>query len=238
MLTPRAGCSKPAGEAGVARFVYTSTTSLYGDAMLPEAGAAVWVTEELDAAAARHLRRDQAGGGSGMPGRRARRPRLCKPCACRAAFRGRSASRRNLPSVPRRGRGGRRAGARARARDGTSADSRSTMFRRRRHSRARTAGGLFEDAASVLLERHPWAAAEFAPPRLAVATVHRPCLCCRQGDRRARLPSGARFRRAVQAAGRPDRPPRRIEDVERRLSRARRGTVGRRRATCTARSCR
>lgn len=36
-----------AGEAGVTRFVYTSTTSLYGDAMLPEAGEAVWVTEEL-----------------------------------------------------------------------------------------------------------------------------------------------------------------------------------------------
>ncbi len=35
------------GEAGVGRFVYTSTTSLYGDAMLPEAGAAVWVTEDL-----------------------------------------------------------------------------------------------------------------------------------------------------------------------------------------------
>ncbi|HEU0224789.1 MAG TPA: NAD(P)-dependent oxidoreductase [Steroidobacteraceae bacterium] len=34
------------GEAGVTRFVYTSTTSLYGDAMLPQ-GAAVWVTEEL-----------------------------------------------------------------------------------------------------------------------------------------------------------------------------------------------
>lgn len=34
------------GEAGVRRFVYTSTTSLYGEAMLPR-GAAVWVTEAL-----------------------------------------------------------------------------------------------------------------------------------------------------------------------------------------------
>ncbi|MBX3703846.1 MAG: NAD(P)-dependent oxidoreductase [Steroidobacteraceae bacterium] len=34
------------GDAGVGRFVYTSTTSLYGDAMLPQA-AAVWVTEAL-----------------------------------------------------------------------------------------------------------------------------------------------------------------------------------------------
>lgn len=35
------------GEAGVRRFVYTSTTSLYGDALVPDADAAVWVTEEL-----------------------------------------------------------------------------------------------------------------------------------------------------------------------------------------------
>ena len=35
------------GEAGVCRFVYTSTTSLYGDAMLPADGAAAWVTESL-----------------------------------------------------------------------------------------------------------------------------------------------------------------------------------------------
>jgi len=35
------------GEAGVRRFVYTSTTSLYGDAMLPVDGAAAWVTESL-----------------------------------------------------------------------------------------------------------------------------------------------------------------------------------------------
>lgn len=35
------------GEAGVARFVYTSTTSLYGDALVPDAGGAVWVTEDL-----------------------------------------------------------------------------------------------------------------------------------------------------------------------------------------------
>lgn len=35
------------GEAGVVRFVYTSTTSLYGDALLPDAGGAIWVTEDL-----------------------------------------------------------------------------------------------------------------------------------------------------------------------------------------------
>jgi UDP-glucose 4-epimerase len=35
------------GDAGVRRFVYTSTTSLYGDALLPTDGGAVWVTESL-----------------------------------------------------------------------------------------------------------------------------------------------------------------------------------------------
>jgi nucleoside-diphosphate-sugar epimerase len=37
------------GEAGVRRFVYTSTTSLYGDSLLPTDGRAVWVTEALPA---------------------------------------------------------------------------------------------------------------------------------------------------------------------------------------------
>ena len=36
------------GEAGVGRFVYTSTTSLYGDALVPRDRAAVWVTEDLE----------------------------------------------------------------------------------------------------------------------------------------------------------------------------------------------
>jgi len=35
------------GELGIRRFIYTSSTSLYGDALLPESGEAVWVTEEL-----------------------------------------------------------------------------------------------------------------------------------------------------------------------------------------------
>jgi nucleoside-diphosphate-sugar epimerase len=38
-----AACS----EAGIRRFVYTSTTSLYGLALVPANGKAVWVTEEL-----------------------------------------------------------------------------------------------------------------------------------------------------------------------------------------------
>ncbi|MFZ2508317.1 MAG: NAD(P)-dependent oxidoreductase [Steroidobacteraceae bacterium] len=36
------------GEAGISRFVYTSTTSLYGHALVPAGGEAVWVTEELE----------------------------------------------------------------------------------------------------------------------------------------------------------------------------------------------
>ncbi len=35
------------GEAGISRFVYTSTTSLYGHALVPAGSEAVWVTEEL-----------------------------------------------------------------------------------------------------------------------------------------------------------------------------------------------
>jgi UDP-glucose 4-epimerase len=36
-----------AAEAGVRRVVYTSTTSVYGEALVPTGGRAVWVTEEL-----------------------------------------------------------------------------------------------------------------------------------------------------------------------------------------------
>jgi nucleoside-diphosphate-sugar epimerase len=35
------------GEAGIGRFVYTSTTSLYGGALVPAGIEAVWVTEDL-----------------------------------------------------------------------------------------------------------------------------------------------------------------------------------------------
>jgi nucleoside-diphosphate-sugar epimerase len=36
------------GGAGISRFVYTSTTSLYGRALMPAGGRAVWVTEDLE----------------------------------------------------------------------------------------------------------------------------------------------------------------------------------------------
>ena len=50
------------GEAGVGRFVYTSTTSLYGDALVPDARERGLGHRGPGAQAARHLRRDQARG--------------------------------------------------------------------------------------------------------------------------------------------------------------------------------
>ncbi len=41
------GLLSACGAAGIQRFVYTSTTSLYGRALLPSGGQAVWVTEDL-----------------------------------------------------------------------------------------------------------------------------------------------------------------------------------------------
>lgn len=148
-----------AGEAGVARFVYTSTTSLYGDAMLPELGEAAWVTESL-----------------------APRPRdvydetkLAAEAACAEAARGGLACTalrmsRCFPEEPRlvavyrlyRGVEAddvAQAHELALARDGAGFEafnvSAPSPFTRADCRR------LYEDAASVILERHPWAEAEF-----------------------------------------------------------------------------
>ncbi len=148
-----------AGEAGVARFVYTSTTSLYGDAMLPEAGEAVWVDEAL-----------------------APRPRdvydetkLAAEDACRVAARHGLACvalrmSRCFPEEPR-------LVAVYRLHRGVDAEDVAQA-----HELALAGAGmgfevynvsapppferadcrrLLEDAAAVLLERHPWAEAEF-----------------------------------------------------------------------------
>lgn len=149
-----------AGEAGVARFVYTSTTSLYGDAMLPASGAAVWVTESL-----------------------APRPRdiydetkLAAEAACA------DAARQGLPCVALRMSRcfpeEQRLVATYRLYRGVDADDVAQA-----HELALAPGlegysvfnvsaqspfgesdcrRLFEDAASVILERFPWAATEFA----------------------------------------------------------------------------
>jgi UDP-glucose 4-epimerase len=101
-----------AGSAGVGRFIYTSTTSLYGDAMLPSDGAAVWVDEALtpqprDIYDETKLAAEEA----------CRDARLHQPADVTLLSRG-AAARRDLPPLPRRGRRGRGAGARGRARGG------------------------------------------------------------------------------------------------------------------------
>jgi nucleoside-diphosphate-sugar epimerase len=148
-----------AGAAGVARFVYTSTTSLYGDAMLPSAGGAAWVDESLEPkprdiydetklaaeAACRQASRD------GLPCTALRMSR-CFPedprlVAIYRLYRGVDAS-----DV---------AQAHELALASRDADyavynvSAPTPFRRGDCPR------LLEDAAQVLLERYPWAQEEF-----------------------------------------------------------------------------
>jgi nucleoside-diphosphate-sugar epimerase len=147
------------GEAGVTRFVYTSTTSLYGDAMLPEAGEAVWVTEELEPRPrdvydetklrAEESCRDAARAGLAAVSLRMSRcfpedPRLL---AIYRLHRGVDADdvaqAHELALAP--GRAGFEVFNVSAPPPFTRADCRR----------------LFEDAASVVLERHPWAAAEF-----------------------------------------------------------------------------
>ena len=149
-----------AGTAGVSRFVYTSTTSLYGDAMLPADGAAAWVDETL----------------APQPRDIYDETKLAAEEACREAARAGLACTslrmsRCFPEEPR-------LVAIYRLYRGVDAEDVAQA-----HELALTAAGggfevynvsaptpfrrddcrrLFEDAASVLLERHPWAEAEFA----------------------------------------------------------------------------
>jgi nucleoside-diphosphate-sugar epimerase len=147
------------GEAGVGRFVYTSTTSLYGDAMLPR-DAAVWVTEGL------------------VP-----RPRdvydetkLAAEEACREAARAGLASAalrmsRCFPEEP-----GRVASYRLHrgvdAEDVAQAHERALVAPARGFAAYNVSApspfaqsdcaALLQDAAGVIAARLPWAAAEFA----------------------------------------------------------------------------
>jgi len=148
-----------AGEAGVARFVYTSTTSLYGDAMLPAAGEAAWVTEELapqprdvydeTKLAAEEACREAAGHGLACTALRMSRcfPEEPRLVALYRMYRGVDAE--DVAQAHEL--------ALETGRDGyevynVSAPSPFTRGDCRR---------LFEDAASVVLERFPWAEAEF-----------------------------------------------------------------------------
>lgn len=149
-----------AGEAGVARFVYTSTTSLYGDAMLPEAGEAVWVTESLvprprDIYDETKLAAEEAcaaAARAGLPTVALRMSR-CFPedprlVAIYRLYRGVDAEDVALAHELALSPG--RAGFSV---FNVSAPSPFVRADCRR---------LFDDAAAVLTERHPWAQAEFA----------------------------------------------------------------------------
>jgi UDP-glucose 4-epimerase len=149
-----------AGSAGVGRFIYTSTTSLYGDAMLPSDGAAVWVDESLapqprdiydeTKLAAEEACRDAARAGLACTSLRMSRcfPEEPRLVAIYRLYRGVDAE-----DVAQ-------AHEAALAADGGGFEaynvSAPSPFRREDCRR------LFEDATSVLLERHPWAEAEFA----------------------------------------------------------------------------
>lgn len=148
-----------AGEADVARFVYTSTTSLYGDAMLPATGEAAWVTEELaprprdvydeTKLAAEEACREAAGQGLACISLRMSRcfPEEPRLVALYRLYRGVDAE--DVAQAHEL--------ALATGRDGyevynVSAPPPFTRVDCRR---------LFEDAAAVVLERYPWAEAEF-----------------------------------------------------------------------------
>ncbi len=149
-----------AGEADVARFVYTSTTSLYGDAMLPATGEAAWVTEELaprprdvydeTKLAAEEACREAAGQGLACISLRMSRcfPEEPRLVALYRLYRGVDAE--DVAQAHEL--------ALATGRDGyevynvSAAPPPFTRVDCRR---------LFEDAAAVVLERYPWAEAEF-----------------------------------------------------------------------------
>ncbi len=147
------------GEAGVARFVYTSTTSLYGDAMLPEHGEAVWVTEGLaprprDVYDETKLRAEEACRDAARAGLAAVSLRMsrCFPeeprlLAVYRLYRGVDAE--DVAQAHELALATPHAGFEVFNVSAPPPFSRSDC------------GRLFEDAASVLLERHPWAAAEF-----------------------------------------------------------------------------
>lgn len=148
-----------AGSAGVARFVYTSTTSLYGDAMLPRDGAAAWVDEALEPLprdvydetklAAEEACREAARDGLACTALRMSRcfPEEKRLVAIYRLYRGVDAE--DVAQAHELALESRAPGF---ALYNVSAP---TPFRREDCRR------LFEDAASVLLERHPWAEAEF-----------------------------------------------------------------------------
>jgi nucleoside-diphosphate-sugar epimerase len=147
------------GEAGVKRFVYTSTTSLYGDAMLPENGEAVWVTEALeprprDVYDETKLRAEEACRDAARAGLAAVSLRMsrCFPEEPRlvAIYRlHRGVDAEDVAQAHELALAPGRTGFEVFNVSAASPFTRSDCRR------------LFEDAAAVVLERYPWAAAEF-----------------------------------------------------------------------------
>jgi nucleoside-diphosphate-sugar epimerase len=149
-----------AGEAGVARFVYTSTTSLYGDAMLPQGGEAVWVTEDL-APRPRDVYDETKLAAEAACAEASRSGLSCTSLRMSRCF----AEDPRLVAIYRLYLGVdaedvAQAHELALTADGAGFDvfnvSAPTPFCRSDSRR------LFEQADAVILERHPWAAAEFA----------------------------------------------------------------------------
>jgi nucleoside-diphosphate-sugar epimerase len=148
------------GEAGVRRFVYTSTTSLYGHALVPDSRAAVWVTEDL-APRPRDVYDETKLAAESACGEAARHGLPCTSLRVARCF----AEEPRLVAIYRLYRG-------VDADDVAQAHELALSSDRAGHEiynvsapspfaesdRAR----LFADAASALLAYHPWAEAEFA----------------------------------------------------------------------------
>jgi nucleoside-diphosphate-sugar epimerase len=148
------------GEAGVQRFVYTSTTSIYGDALLPQAGAAVWVTETL-APRPRDIYDETKLAAEAACAEASRSGLACVTLRMSRCFE----EEPRLVAIYRLHRG-------VDAQDVAQAHERALEAARPGHEiynvsapspfAAGDCQRLLEDAESVILERYPWAAAEFA----------------------------------------------------------------------------
>lgn len=148
------------GEAGVGRFAYTSTTSLYGNALLPQGGAAVWVTEELEPRP-RDIYDETKLEAEAACAEAARNGLACVSLRMSRCFE----EEPRLVAIYRLYRG-------VDAQDVAQAHELALETGRDGHEIYNISAPspfteadclrLLEDAESVVLERHPWAAVEFA----------------------------------------------------------------------------
>lgn len=148
------------GEAGVRRFVYTSTTSLYGHALVPADRAAVWVTEDLEPRP-RDVYDETKLEAEAACAEAARQGLACVSLRVGRCF----AEEPRLVAIYRLYRG-------VDAEDVAQAHELALAAECAGHEICNVSAPppfdapdcprLFEDAATVLLERFPWAEAEFA----------------------------------------------------------------------------